>query len=100
MPTFVRQRSHDTRVVAVQWFPGQQLPGIADEAASHPGSSSLLPMPPHAFMHTPKGRLTVFAGDWVITEPDGTRHTCYDQLFRQTYVQVEEEPAVAVAAPA
>ena len=98
MPTFIRPRFPDIPVVATQWFPGRQLPGVADEAAGHPGGGALLPMPPHAFVHTPKGRFTVFAGDWVITEPDGTMHTCYDQLFQQTYRQVEEVSASPVAA--
>ena len=93
MPSFIRQPAKGTPVSAAQWFPGQELAGVADEATGHPGGGGLLPAPAHAYLHTPKGRFTVFAGDWVITEPGGEMHTCPDFLFQQTYLPVEEVPA-------
>jgi hypothetical protein len=88
MPLFVRQPADP--VEAVQWFPGLPVAGISDELPGHPGSPDLLPSPPHAYLVTPKGRFTVFASDWIITEPTGTQHVCHDSLFRQSYQPVEE----------
>ncbi|WP_460546885.1 hypothetical protein [Hymenobacter daeguensis] len=101
MPFFIHQRSNASPVVAAQWFPGQQMAGVTDESPGHPGSGGLLPSPPHAYLITPKGRFTLFAGDWVITEPEGRVHVCQDHLFRQSYAAVEHgEAASATPAPA
>jgi hypothetical protein len=94
MPSFIHQRSKGAPVSAAQWFPGQEVAGVTDEAPGHPGGDGLLPSPPHAYLVTPKGRFTLFAGDWVITEPEGRMHTCHDHLFRQSYIPAEQvEPA-------
>lgn len=92
---------------ATQWFPGQELPGVSAESVGHPGGGGLLPVPPHAYVHTRKGILTVFATDWIITEPDGELHVCQHRLFQQNYAPVEVNaepvletlPALAGAAP-
>ncbi len=89
MPFFVRHTPGARPVEATQWFPGQELPGVSSESGGHPGGSGLLPVPPHAYVHTRKGTLTVFASDWIITEPDGTLHVCHHRLFEQTYAPVE-----------
>ncbi|MBO2007919.1 hypothetical protein [Hymenobacter negativus] len=91
MSFFIHQRSNGSPVAAAQWFPGQHLTGVADESPSHPGGDGLLPSPPHAYLITPQGRFTLFAGDWVITEPEGRMHVCHDHLFRQNYLPAEEQ---------
>ena len=73
----------------MQWYPGQELPGISSESAGHPGGGGLLPIPPHAHVHTRKGTITVFASDWVIIEPGGELHVCQHSLFEQNYSPVE-----------
>ncbi|MDQ2772440.1 MAG: hypothetical protein M3Y54_18290 [Bacteroidota bacterium] len=98
MPFFIRHSPGAKPVEATQWFPGHELPGVSSESAGHPGGGGLLPIPPHAYVHTRKGILTVFAGDWVITEPDGTLHVCQQRLFELSYAPVAE--AGAEAAPA
>ena len=99
MPFFVRHSLGVKPVEATQWFPGQELLGVSSESAGHPGGGGLLPLPPHAFVHTRKDTLTVFAGDWIITEPDGTLHVCQHRLFEQSYVPAATE-ADPTAAPA
>ena len=99
MPSFVRHSLGAKPVEATQWFPGQELLGVSSESAGHPGGGGLLPLPPHAFVHTRKDTLTVFAGDWIITEPDGTLHVCQHRLFEQSYVPAATE-ADPTAAPA
>jgi hypothetical protein len=91
MPYFIRQAANAVLVEATQWFPGQDLPGVSSESAGHPGGGGLLPVPPHAYLHTNKGTLTVFGGDWVITEPDGRMHVFSNSLFQQTYSVFEQE---------
>jgi hypothetical protein len=100
MPYFIHQRSKGSPVFAAQWFPGQQVAGVADESPGKFGSDSLLPSPPHAYLITPKARFTLFAGDWVITEPDGRLHVCHNRLFQQNYASVEYEEAALPTAPA
>lgn len=90
MPFFVRQRSNGTPIFAAQWFPGQEVAGVAQEWPGHPGGNGLLPGPPHAYLVTSKGRFTLFAGDWVITESDGAMHVCHNLLFQQSYVEIDE----------
>jgi hypothetical protein len=89
MPLFIRQRFNRPPVLAEQWFPGQELAGIAGEWPGHPGGGSLLPSPPYAYLITPKGRFTIFTGDWIITESDGLQHVCPNALFEHTYAAVE-----------
>ena len=89
MSFFVRHRSNGTPVFAAQWYPGREVAGVDHEWPGHPGGNGLLPSPPHAYLVTPQGRFTLFAGDWVITEPEGRMHVCHDFLFRQCYAPVE-----------
>jgi len=79
-------------VHAIQWFPGRYLPGLGAERPGHPGGPGLLPTPPHAYLATPRGRLTVLPGDWVVTEPRRPPHVCPDHLFRQRYFSSEGTP--------
>ena len=99
MPYFIRHTSDARPIEASQWFPGQELPGVSSESAGHPGTGSLLPVPPHAHVHTRKGTLTVFASDWIITEPNGELHVCQHRLFEPNYarlaVDTETGPAAA-----
>ena len=89
MPLYTR---HPTEMVeAIQWFPGLCFVGLADEAPGHPGGGGLLPSPPHAYLSTRRGWLTVFVGDWVITEPTGEMHICQDGLFQRNYLRVLAE---------
>lgn len=96
MPYFVRHTPGAEPVEAMQWFLGQELPGISSESAGHPGGNGLLPVPPHAHVHTRRGTLTVFAGDWVITEPSGELHVCQHALFVQNYAPVKEDTATSL----
>lgn len=89
MPYFIRHTPGARPIEATQWFPGQELPGVSSESAGHPGGRGLLPVPPHAYVHTRKGTLTVFASDWIITEPNGELHVCQHRLFEQNYALVE-----------
>ena len=89
MPYFIRNIPGARPIEATQWFPGQELPGVSSESAGHPGGAGLLPVPPHACVHTRKGTLTVFASDWVITEPNGELHVCQHRLFEQSYTPAE-----------
>ncbi|WP_201978698.1 hypothetical protein [Hymenobacter rubidus] len=82
-------------VEAVQWFPGLAIAGVSDEAPGHPGGGWLLAMPPHAFLTSGRSRITLFAGDWVVTENSGRQHVCQDVLFRQQYQLLETKPAGA-----
>ena len=101
MPFFTRLPTDINLIEAQQWFPGQQVTGVADEAPGFAGNRSLLPVPPHAYVTNRKGRLTVFAGDWVITEPSGDQHICQDRLFQISYMPAENElTRVSVVAPA
>lgn len=86
MSTFTRLPA-DT-VEALQWFPGRPIAGVSDEWPGQPGGGGLLPSPPHAYFSTRRGRLTVFAGDWIITESTGEMHLCDDSLFRIRYAAV------------
>lgn len=100
MPFSTRLPTNINLIEAHRWFPGQRVAGVADDAPGIAGSSSLLPVPPHAYLTTRKGRLTVFAGDWVITEPTGDRHICQDRLFQIGYSPAENEFAqLPVIAP-
>ena len=87
MPLFTRFAQD--LVEAAQWWPGRRIAGVGGEAAGQPGTSGLLPSPPHAYLSTPRGRLTVFAGDWVVTEAGGEQHICPDDVFRQRYAPAE-----------
>lgn len=91
MPFFTRLPTDTNLIEAHQWFPGQQVAGVADEVPGFAGNASLLPVPPHAYLTNRKGRLTVFAGDWVITEPAGDQHICQDRLFQMAYTPAENE---------
>lgn len=91
MPFFTRLPTDTNLIEAHQWFPGQQVAGVVDEVPAFAGSESLLPMSPHAYLINRKGRLTVFAGDWVITEPTGDQHICQDRLFQMSYTPAENE---------
>ena len=89
MPFFTRLSTDTYLIEAHQWFPGQQVVGVADEVPGFAGNDSLLPMSPHAYLTNRKGRLAVFAGDWVITEPTGDQHICQDRLFQMGYTPAE-----------
>lgn len=91
MPLFTRLPTDTNLIEAHQWFPGQQVAGVADEAPGFAGNGSLLPVPPHAYLISRRGRLTVFAGDWVVTEPTGDPHICQDRLFQMSYTLVEND---------
>ena len=99
MPYFIRNTLGARPIEATQWFPGQELPGVSSESAGHPGGGGLLPVPPHAYVHTRKGTLTVFASDWIITEPNSELHVCQHRLFEPNYarlaVDTETGPAAA-----
>ena len=99
MPYFIRHTPGTRPIEATQWFPGQELPGVSAESAGHPGNGSLLPVPPHAYVHTRKGILTVFAGDWIITEPNGELHVCQHALFEQNYTPFEMAAEATPATP-
>ncbi|GAB3844985.1 hypothetical protein GCM10028822_02850 [Hymenobacter terrigena] len=100
MPFFTRLPTDTHLIEAHQWFPGQQVAGVVDEAPGFAGTGSLLPVPPHAYLTSRKGRLTVFAGDWIITEPGGDQHICQDRLFKISYSPAENEfVPLPVAAP-
>ena len=99
MPFFIRSTPGARPVEAAQWFPGQPLAGVGGESAGHLGGGGLLPVPPHAFLHTRKGPLTVFAGDWVITEADGSLHVCQSALFAQSYAALPEQEAASEEVP-
>ncbi|GAA4053100.1 hypothetical protein GCM10022409_45070 [Hymenobacter glaciei] len=89
MPYFIRPTPGAKPIEATQWFPGHELPGVSSESAGLPGGGGLLPVPPHAFVHARQGTLTVFASDWIITEPNGELHVCQHTLFEQSYFPVE-----------
>ncbi|WP_216689229.1 hypothetical protein [Hymenobacter siberiensis] len=91
MPFFTRLPTDTNLIEARQWFPGLQVAGVADEVPAFAGNDSLLPMSPHAYLTSRKGRITVFAGDWVITEPTGDQHICQDRLFRMSYTLAENK---------
>lgn len=93
MPHFIRPLLSPILAVveAVQWFPGAAVAGVADESFGHAGGASLLAVPPHAFLTNGRQRLTVFAGDWVITEGSGRQHICQDDLFTQNYALADAE---------
>ena len=99
MPFFIHRRFSGVPVLATQWFPGREVAGVAGERPGHPGGNGLLPSPPHAYLITPKGRFTLFAGDWVITEPEGRVHVCQNTLFQQSYLPVKEKHAPARSRP-
>ena len=85
----VRQLPHTVR--ATQWQPGRQLTGIVVENPARPGVAALLPLPAYAIFRTPLGSYTVFAGDWIVTEPTGRRHVVSNEQFARRYVAVEGE---------
>ena len=94
MAFFVHLPAAAEPIEAVQWFPGLLVAGVSHESAGYPGSPSLLPVPPHAYLTTDKERLTVFAGDWIITEPTGRRHICHHELFQRSYAPFEHTAAL------
>jgi hypothetical protein len=91
MPLFIHKHASGLPVFAAQWFPGQEIVGVEHERPGHPGGNGLLPSPPHAYLVTAKGWFTLFAGDWVITEPDGRLHLCPGFLFPASYTALKEE---------
>ena len=81
---------------AEQWQPGRRPAGIVLERPSSAGNAALLPLPAHALLSTLPGRVTVFAGDWVVTEPPGRRHVVPNQSIAQRYTALENQPDVFV----
>ena len=65
--------------------------GLVAEKPAHPGMATLLPVPAHAVLRTPLGSYTVFANDWIVTEPTGHRHVVSNERFACRYVAVEGE---------
>lgn len=93
-PRLFRPLSETVR--AEQWQPGRRPAGIVLERPSSAGNAALLPLPAHALLSTLPGRVTVFAGDWVVTEPSGRRHVVPNQSFAQRYAALESQPDVFV----
>ncbi len=91
MPFFLKQNADQDIIEAIQWFPGQYIVGVGHEALEQPGGGGLLPSPAHARLTTAKGWLTVFVGDWIITEVTGEQHVCQDGLFQMGYLPAEKE---------
>ena len=76
-------------VWAVQWQPGQHPAGIVMELPASLGAPALLPFPAHAVLRTQLGHATVFAGDWIVTEPSGWRHVVPNEYAEQHYAALE-----------
>ena len=93
MPHFIHQSAELTVVEATQWLPGRAVAGVAGEAPGHPGGGGLLPVPPHAYLVTPRGRFTVFAHDWIVTEPTGRQQACSPEQFARLYAPLVEAVA-------
>ena len=83
-------------VEAVQWQPGRHPAGIVMELPPSPGTATLLPLPAHAILHTQLGRFTVFADDWIVTEPTGDRYVMSNERFARHYVAVEGQEGLFV----
>jgi len=81
-------------VEAVQWLPGRRMASIVCERAAYAGGGALLPAPAHAVLATQWGRLTVFAGDWIITEATGKKHVFADRYFQRRYAALDGQHGV------
>lgn len=86
-PRFFRPRSE--AVQAVQWRPGRRPAGVILERPPGPGTAALLPWPAHALLGTQWGRVTVFAGDWIVTGPTGQRQVVPNKYFGQHYLALK-----------
>lgn len=84
-------------VRAVQWQPGRRLAGIVLESPARPGVAALLPLPAYAVLRTSLGSFTVFAGDWIVTEPTGYRQVVSNERFERRYVAVEGQCGLFVS---
>lgn len=51
-------------------------------------------------IHTLEGDMLGRPGDWLITGVNGERYPCKDEIFRKTYVPVEEVGGDVLADPA
>lgn len=77
-----KYRKKPVVIEAVQ-YQGQHVDGVCDgECRGVPGDS-----PPH--IHTLEGSMDVTMGDWIITGVAGERYPCKDNIFRQTYEEVD-----------
>lgn len=76
-------------VRAEQWQLGRPLAGILAESPARPGMAALLPLPAYAVLRIRLVNYTVFAGDWIVTEPTGYRHVVANELFARRYVALE-----------
>ena len=91
-PRYIRTPPETVR--AVQWRPGRRPAGIVMEVPASPGAPALLPFPVHAVLRTLQGNFTVFAGDWIVTEPSGHRHIVPDRSFELCYVALKGQQEI------
>lgn len=83
-------------VEAVQWLPGRRVASILYEKGAYAGGGGLLPVPAHAVLATHEGKLTVFAGDWIITKATGKKYVFADRYFQQHYAALDGRDGVFI----
>ncbi len=88
-----RFRKRSIIVVAEQWWPGKDIPGV-QELVYDLADGSTAPAC-RAVIETLEGPLIVNPGDWIITGVQGEQYPCKPEIFEATY-----EPVGELGAPA
>lgn len=66
-------------VEAVQWFKHGDHPAVLAEPACNTAG----------YIDTPEGRLSVEAGDWIITGVAGENYPCKPDIFERLYTRYD-----------
>jgi hypothetical protein len=80
-------RKRPVVIEAVQWFPGVEIDGVEMEPCDLPRHDPEYPCAAgrHPYIKTLEGRMSVSAGDWIITGVQGERYPCKPDIFALTY---------------
>jgi hypothetical protein len=77
-----KYRERPATIEATQWHPGMHVDGVCFKH-EYAGAPPECPKVPH--VHTVDGIVTVLAGDWIITKPNGEKYPCRPHLFAAKY---------------
>lgn len=86
MPNF---RKKPVMISAEQWFPDKPVEGVVQ-----PRPHSMTQFYP--YIKTLEGDHQVSPGDWIIVGIVGEKYPCKDHIFKDTYVPVDDEGAIAL----
>lgn len=77
-------------IEAEQWFPDKEIEGVTRDYFSRSDGSKELCNEWATIIYGPAGdKLTVWPGDWIITDVDGEKYPCKPDIFEKTYELVD-----------